>query len=209
MRTRLRKATPDDAKAFLYIKEQLPLMLNEDNTSSGGFLLGTDEATYIDYINSSYCMVAEEDNKVIGFGIIFPDEKLRESEVWIRRHSASWSIDLTKYESRSLCYFEQFAFLTGHKRAAVALAYHITNWAFSNGHQTLFATTVNKPVKNLAAIPFVHAANGCLAGNIDETYPVIGHINSDIHLVEADDFYEQAMKHPLYPMVLAHNIIIE
>lgn len=206
MKTKLRKATPADAKAFLYTKDQLPLAINGTNTTTGGFLLGTDEATYLDYINTSYCLVAEENNKVIGFGIIFPDGKLRESDVWVRRHSATWHIDLAQYELQQLCYFEQFAFLTGHKRAAVALAYHITSWAFAMGHETLFATTVNEPVRNLAAIPFVNAANGIKAGNINETYPIIGHINSDIHLVEASNFYERAKAHPLYSFVQSQTI---
>lgn len=80
---------------------------------------------------------------------------LRQSDVWLRGHSATWYIDLAAYEPQQLGYFEQFAFLQGHKRAAVALAYNITKWAFGIGHEKLFATTVNEPVRNLAAIPFV------------------------------------------------------
>lgn len=206
MKTKLRSARPDDADAFIAIKEQLPLTLSNGDTTTGGFLLGTTAETYREYIGNSYCLAAEENEKVIGFGIIFPDEVLRASDVWMRRDTATWHIDLDQYEKQSLCYFEQFAFLQGHKRAAVALAYHIANMAFGMGHTAMFTTTVNKPVLNLAAIPFINAANGCKAGNIDETYPIIGHINSDIYVLDAAMFYQQAAVHPLLPFVKMHTI---
>jgi hypothetical protein len=206
MKTKLRKARTGDADAFVAIKEQLPLTLSNGDTTTGGFLLGTTADTYREYISNSYCLVAEENEKVIGFGIIFPDEVLRASDVWVRRHTANWQIDLEQYETQSLCYFEQFAFLQGHKRAAVALAYHLTDLAFSMGHTAMFTTTVNRPVLNLAAIPFINAANGCKAGNIDETYPIIGHINSDIYVLDAAMFYQQAAAHPLLPFVKMHTV---
>lgn len=205
MSTILRKAIPGDEYAFVAIKDQLPLTMSDGTTSTGGFLLGTNAATYREYINSSYCLVAEQAGQPIGFGIIFPDEVLRSSDIWQRRHTASWNIELSAYENRSLCYFEQFAFVTGHKRTAVLLAYNIARWAFGMGHQVMFTTTVNKPIRNLAAIPFINAADGCHAGNIDETYPVIGHINSDIYMLEAEQFYINAAKHPLYPFVQANT----
>jgi hypothetical protein len=105
-----------------------------------------------------------------------------------------------------LCYFEQFAFLPGYKRTAVALAYSLVKRAFDLGNQSLFTTTVHTPIRNLAAIPFIQAANGIFAGNINEYYPLVGHINSDIYIIEAASFYRQTKLHPLYPFLQAHEM---
>lgn len=176
----------------------------DGSTSTGGFLLGTNEDTYRQYIDTCYCAVAEHNDNVAGFAIIFPDDVVRRSDVWTRRHSATWHIPLHEYEDHSLCYFEQFAFLPGHRRTAVALAYNITRHAFAMGHHTMFATTVNKPVRNLAAVPFIKAVNGIHAGNIDETYPVIGHINSDIYMLQAQTFSHGVQAHPLRSFLTHH-----
>jgi hypothetical protein len=205
MKTKLRRAVTEDVSSFMHIKKQLPLNTN-DSSSTGGFLLGTSEETYLDFIETSHCLVAESGDKVVGFGIILPDKILRESDVWTRRHSASWTIDLTNYEAQQLCYFEQFAFLKGHKRSAVSLAYNLVNLAFGAGAQTLFTTTVNKPVLNLAAIPFIKAVKGFKAGNINETYPVVGNINSDIYLVDPEMFRTCVHVHPLYPFLSSNTI---
>lgn len=209
MNTTLRKAVPGDEHAFVKIKQQLPLTMTDGTTSTGGFLLGTDEETYLEYINSCICLVAETAQEVVGFGIIFPDHVLRASDIWQRRHSAQWYVDLEKYESQQLGYFEQFAFLRGNKRSAVLLAYNITRHAYLSGCETIFTTTVNKPILNLAAIPFIGAANGIKAGNIDEEYPLIGQINSDIYLVTAADFFCKAKAHPLYPFCAENTIDIQ
>ncbi len=194
---KLRKARPEDATAMVAIKDQLPLTLSDGSTSTGGFLLGTDEATYREYINTSWCLVAEHEGRVIGFGIILPDAVLRASDIWLRRNEAAWQEDIAAYERQQLCYFEQFAFLRGHRRTAIALAYHLTMWACDAGCETLFTTTVRKPVLNLAAVPFVYAAGGHKAGCIDEIYPVVGQILSDIYVVPTAAFRANAAAHPL------------
>ena len=204
-RVRLRRAVPGDELAFLYIKSQLPLV-GADKTSTGGFLLGTDAQTYLRYIQTAHCLVSEFEGRIVGFGIILPDSLLRASDVWVRRYSANWDIDLPTYENQVLCYFEQFAFLKGHKRSAVALAYNLVKQAFEQGAEYLFTTTVNKPVLNLAAIPFIKAVKGIRGGTIDETYPLVGPINSDIWIVSARTYEEQVQAHPLYPFLVANTI---
>lgn len=199
-------ARPDDAAAFILIKNQLSFTQADGSTSKGGFLLGTDIDTYRKYIEQAHCLVAEVNEEVVGFGIIFRDEMLRNSDVWKRRHQANWQIDLTHYEHQKLCYFEQLAFLNGHRRLVISLAYHLVKWVFDLGYQTLFTTTVREPILNLAAIPFIRAVSGILAGNIDETYPVIGHINSDIYLLEAETFYVRTASHPLLELAEARPV---
>ena len=78
----------------------------------------------------------------------------------------------------------------GHSRTVIKLAYNIACWAFKEKHSTLFTTTVKNPITNLAAVPYILKGGGRKVGNIDEIYPVIGQINSDIYKLEADDFYK-------------------
>ncbi len=207
MSTIIRRALPEDAAAFVQIKDQLPLKLSDGGSTKGGFLLGTDLKTYQSYIQNAYCLVAATEQGVVGFGILLPDRLLRESEVWKKRHRAAWYIDLPFYEKQNLCYFEQLAFLPGHRKTVLKLSYTLVKWAFEEGHQTLFATTVNKPVLNLAAIPFIKAAGGIHAGNIDEVYPSIGAINSDIYLMASGLFFQKSAAHSLYPLFAANAYV--
>ncbi|MFN8348547.1 MAG: hypothetical protein U0X91_26330 [Spirosomataceae bacterium] len=208
MNTLIRKAVPEDAWAMVAIKNQLPLNFADGSVSAGGFLLGTDAATYRNYIEEAYCLVAEADGAVVGFGIVFPDALLRTSDVWQKRYEVDWLIDLAVYEPHPLCYFEQLAFLKGHKRAVLVLAYNLVKWLFDLGYAALFTTTVNKPILNLAAVPFIEAVAGKKVGNIDEVYPVVGQINSDIYLIEAAHFYQETEAHSLYPFFKANSIAL-
>ncbi len=65
----IRRSEYDDAKHFVTIKEML-VFNNEKESRNGGFLLGSDEKTYREYISYQYCLTAEIDNKIVGFGII-------------------------------------------------------------------------------------------------------------------------------------------
>ena len=206
MKSLIRKAELADATRFVEIKNQLPITLIDGTTPTGGFLLGTDAATYRYYIENAFCLVAEVDDKVVGFGIIFTDDMLRQSDVWQRRQFANWNIDLAKYEDKKLGYFEQLAALPGYRKLIVSLAYNLVLWVFDAGYDALFTTTVKEPIANLAAIPFIHAVKGIKAGNIDEVYPLIGPIKSDIYLIEAEMFYAESKAHPLFPFLSQQTI---
>lgn len=208
MTTIIRKAVPEDALTMVSIKNQLPLNFADGSVSTGGFLLGTDAITYQKYIEEAYCLVAESEGCVVGFGIVFPDSLLRESEIWEKRYEVDWLIHLPDYESKLLCYFEQLAFLKGHRKAVLLLAYNLVKWLFDSGYSALFTTTVNKPILNLAAIPFIEVVGGKKVGNIDEVYPVVGQINSDIYLVEAALFYQKTRDHSLYSFFEEHTIVL-
>lgn len=206
MKTTIRRAEIADAHHFVRIKNQLPMVQDAGQSASGGFLLGTDLLTYQTYIASAHCLVAEVNEVVVGFGILLPDGELRKAEIWQKRDLADWKIDLLRYEGQQLAYFEQLAFLPGHRRLVLKLAFNLIHWAIASGAETIFATTVRAPVLNLAAVPFIRAAGGHLAGNIDETYPGIGHINSDIYLVEASAFSRACQGHSLFPYLEQHLI---
>ena len=206
MSSLLRIAKKEDASSFIDIKNQLPITRADGTTTRGGFLLGTDLKTYEHYIETCFCLVAEVNHKVVGFGIIFDDDQLRRSHIWQRRELANWNVDLRHYESEMLCYFEQLAFLEGHKRLVIQLAYNLVKWAFRKNHSILFTTTVNKPITNLAAVPFINSVAGIKAGNIDEVYPSIGPINSDIYIIERQLFYKQIAASVLHNYLMLHTI---
>lgn len=205
--TTIRKAAIADAPAIFRLKEKLPLRSDGDKTSKGGFLLGTSIEKYEEYIKDGHCLVAEIDDELIGFGIIIPDEMLRDTELWQKRNLVDWQIDITSYENLRLSYFEQFAFLPGNRRLAVRLAYNLVKQTFEKGAEALFTTTVHRPVKNLAAVPFIYSADGVFAGNIDEHYPVIGQINSDIYVIDRASFTNAALKHPLLPFFTQNPMV--
>jgi hypothetical protein len=208
MNSKIRLAAVEDAAAFLAIKNELPITRTDGTTTRGGFLLGTDLQTYRQYIEQAYCLVAEVEGEVVGFGIVFGDSMLRNSDVWTRRREAKWFVDIEKYEKKRLCYFEQLAFLPGHRKLVIALAYNLVKWVFELGHEVMLTTTVREPIVNLAAVPFIHAVSGIHAGNIDETYPTVGHINSDIYLVESENFFKYTEKHRLYPFLQKNSVIL-
>jgi hypothetical protein len=186
----IRKAIPKDIDDFIRIKNQLPLKYTDESVSKGGFLLGTNEATYLKYIENDYCLVAENETGIVGFGIVLKNDSVKKSDVWIRRHQADWTINIQDYELQKICYFEQLAFLHGHSRTVMKLAYNVACWAFKEKHTALFTTTVKYPITNLAAVPYIMKSGGQKIGNIDETYPMIGQINSDIYKIDAQDFHE-------------------
>ena len=201
----IRKSIITDATAFVKIKDQLPMLRSQNNR--GGFLLGTNKATYQSYIKNAYSLSAIQNKKVIGFGIIFQDEVLRNTELWQKRSMVDWAVDISQLEQKKICYFEQLAFLTGHRRQVLTLAYNLVNFAFQQGHDVLLTTTVKKPILNLAAVPFIKAAGGKKVGEIDEVYPIIGQIQSSIYLIHANDFYTKVRQHPLFPFLKSNTII--
>lgn len=190
-----RKSISTDAPQFITIKDSLPMATGGDATSRGGFLLGTDLSTYQRYIENAYCQsLALEDGSLAGFGIIVPDAFVKRGELWTKRNSAHWEIDLATIESKKLCYFEQLAFRLGYGRYAPELCYRLIERAFTDGHELLLTTTVQRPVTNLAAIPFIEAVGGWQVGTIEEEYPAVGRIDSAIWLIEAKGFYEKVQE---------------
>ena len=193
----LRPALPADAAAMVRIKDQLPMQRTDGTTTRGGFLLGTDEAGYHRFIEHCHCLVSEDDEgNMKGFGILVPDAVLKASELWQKRHAAQWLADPVLYDDMPLAYFEQLAFLPGCRRSVVELAFRLVLDAFRGGAEAIFAGTVREPIVNLAAVPFIQAAGGQKLAEIDEQYPVVGHIRSDIWCMERRALYERLAGDP-------------
>ncbi len=197
MRNLIRPSIPDDASDFLRIKERLALRSASGRSIQGGFLLGTDLETYKDYISSGNCLTAITDDEIVGFGIAFSDTIFRSTAIWHRRHLIQGDMDLTQWANRTMCYVEQLAVLPGHSRIALSLAYRLVEAMFRSGHDLMITTTVSQPCLNLAAVPLILAVGGHKIGQIDEMYPQIGPITSDIYIVEADQFEKQTRSNPV------------
>lgn len=187
MNIKIRKALTEDAYSFLKLKENLSFKNVSGETTKGGFLLGTNIEEYQLYIKNDFCLVAENDSQIIGFGIVLKDKTLKNSSIWNKRHQTQWEIDIQSYENNSICYFEQLAFLNGYSRTVIRLCYQLMNLAFED-HETLFTSTVHSPILNLAAVPYILKASGNKVANIDEIYPEIGRIKSDIYKIERVDY---------------------
>lgn len=206
MKIKIRIAVAGDADGLVMIKDQLPLTYSDGRVTTGGFLLGTDRDTYLQYINHDYCLVAEKEHSIIGFGIILKDQSLKKSDIWQRRREAKWTIDIDAFEQQKICYFEQLAFLKGYSREVLKLSYNLVCRAFADGHAHLFTTTVKEPILNLAAVPYILKASGKKVGNINEQYPLIGQINSDIYKVDADLMVATVKSSALYHFLKSHYI---
>ncbi len=76
-------------------------------------------------------------------------------------------------------------------------AYELTRAAFEAGNDTLFTTTVSKPVRNLAAVPMIQSVGGCKVGEIKEGHPVLGSYTSDIYRIQKNDFFDSLRDHRL------------
>lgn len=206
MKTNIRIAKISDAPEFMKIKDQLSFKRIDGSTTTGGFLLGTTMEMYHAFIEKDYCLVAEKNNELIGFGILLKDEQVRKSEMWTRRHKAVWTIDIEQFEEKRICYFEQLAFLPGHSRDVFSVAYNLACWAFEEGHDHMFTTTVHKPILNLAAVPYILRSSGSLVGSIDEYYSMIGAITSDIYKIDAVSFYEAVRASHFLSFLQSHYI---
>lgn len=197
----VRIARKEDAPHFIEIKKQLSISYVEGTSTQGGFLLGTDLETYEAYIDLGYCLVAEVEGEVVGFGIVFHDALLRHSDLWKRRDEVNWLIDMNPYETAPIAYFEQLAFKQKHSKLAIELAFVLAKTAFDDGHVALFTTTVTAPIRNLAAIPLIEAVGGIVAGHISEFYESIGPMESDIHCMTAEAFQNKVSHLPVYQML--------
>ncbi|HPI54862.1 MAG TPA: hypothetical protein PLU10_09225 [Chitinophagaceae bacterium] len=207
MNKQIRKAVLSDAAALMAIKNQLSFTKIDGTSTTGGFLLGTDLSTYELYIEQTHVLVAEQEGRVVGFGIFFNDAWLRKSDLWQRREQVDWQLDMHVLEASTLAYIEQLAFLPGHRKQALLLIYNLVHWAYHLSHEALLTTTVKSPILNLAAVPYIMAAGGQQVGHIDEVYPVIGDICSDIYLLQKKDFYQRLEQHSLHEFFLAHTFV--
>lgn len=189
----IRRAARADVPALLEIKAALELSLNAEN--EGGFLLGTSAETYLEHIAKGEVWVLESSKGVVGFAVIWQNETLKASELFEKRHEATFLSDPGALLHLPIAYFDQLAVLPDPRHRA-----HGKNLALFallvglRSHPLILATTVSAPISNRAALPFLHAAGFETIGSIDEVYPGVGPISSTLHLLNKEVFLEQSQR---------------
>jgi ribosomal protein S18 acetylase RimI-like enzyme len=184
----IRDARLDDAPACLEIKRELHLSNLEPQR--GGFLLGTTLEGYEALIGQDHVIVAEDAGRVLGFVILLGQENLMRSDLWARASKAKLTLPVEHVLARGrIAYVEQLAMRPAFSSRVYAkyLAYHSLQRAFQD-HATVFTTVVREPVNNDAILPFLEVAGFASVGSIEEDYPDVGQIRSEIFALSSQVF---------------------
>lgn len=180
---RIRRATQADAEAILSVKRALALPPDAHEAPRGGFLLGSTLEQYRTLIQvADVWVLLGTDGAVAGFAVLLPEPVLRASELWARREAIHWETPggWTPPEER-VCYFDQLAVLPDARVRAPQLALAALRGAVRSGHEHLFATVVAHPVQNVASMALLRALGARRVGSVNEEYPQVGRIVSDLY----------------------------
>lgn len=190
---RIRRATQADAEAILAVKRALVLPPDALEAPRGGFLLGSTLQQYRALIGvADVWVLLGTDGAVAGFAVLLPEPVLRASELWARRAAIRWDTPAgwTPPEER-VCYFDQLAVLPDARVRAPHLALAALRGAVRSGHEHLFATVVSHPVQNVASMALLRALGARRVGSVDEEYPDVGRIVSDLYYAPIDGAHER------------------
>lgn len=181
---RIRAALPGDVELMLSVKSRLRF----SNTTRHGFLLGSSRGEYLELITRAAVALLLDDSNLLGFAIAMPDDLVRSSDLWQKRHMVQW-IDFSPadVECEKLGYFAQLAVLPEADLYVLALAVQVILQLKEHGHRHLFATTVAEPVRNTAALPFLALGKDRVIGRLTEFYEEVGTIVSNVHYMHMDD----------------------
>lgn len=190
-RLRLRPAALADADAMLAIKQRLRMHPDPGGAESsrGGFLLGSSRAEYEALISGAQVDVLQDGEDVVGFVTALPDAALRRSPLWQRRAQIAWGglgeAELAALEGLRLGYVDQLAVLPDpkYRLCAPALGFRALARLFDAGCDLVFATVVARPVRNLVTRPLLAAVGAVQLGALEEEYPEVGAITSDVFCV--------------------------
>ncbi|HZG44414.1 MAG TPA: hypothetical protein VEY93_15795, partial [Longimicrobium sp.] len=181
---KIRPARPGDVEGMLRIKQELRLDPAGD-APGGGFLLGATREQYEFLVaNAQVLALADDEDALSGFAVALPDAVLRATDVWARRRRIAWGDGRwDALEGTRVAYFDQLAVRPGrrYRMYAPALALAALERLAATGHQHLFATVVREPVMNLASPPLLHAIGAARVGSIEEEYPEVGRVVSDVY----------------------------
>jgi hypothetical protein len=181
---RLRKAGMQDLGAIVSIKEALRLLPGQA-AGRGGFLLGCSPERYAQLIERANVLLLEEAGEAFGFAVTLPDPLLRTSELWQRRAAIQWTTGEGEPPAGGrVAYFDQLALRPGaSRRHAPALAFAAVQELAVAGHGHLYATIIDAPVRNEAALPLMRVLRTRVVGMVEEHYPEAGRVVSELHYV--------------------------
>jgi hypothetical protein len=171
-----------DLDGILALRERLRLRV-EERAPRGGFLLGCSRERYAFFICRAETLVLERAGSVAGFAIMLPDPVLRASTLWARRGAIGWHKgEEAPPEAARIAYFEQLALCPDAPRLyAPALAFAALATVAEAGHDHLYATTLELPVRNAASLSLLRAVGARLVGSVQEEYEGIGRVVSALH----------------------------
>ncbi|MCA9571915.1 MAG: hypothetical protein KC656_28955 [Myxococcales bacterium] len=180
---RIRRAGLSDVPGMLALKRALTF----DGSTAGGFLLGTDAEGYRQRVADGEVWVLD-DARIVGLAIVLPDGPFRCSDLWERRADVRWEEDVEALAAGTLAYYDQLGVARGpYRRWGAALALTATLRVMETADQ-LVTATVQAPVCNLAAVPYIPRLGGRRVGRIDEVYPDFGPLVSDIWAIGRDGY---------------------
>lgn len=179
---RIRPACPGDLPAIVAIKEALGFVSGSPRPR-GGFLLGCAPERYSSLIGADCVLVLEQEGRLAGFAVAMPDPLLRASELWARRSLIRWrNGEGEPPPGEPIAYFDQLALApTASRLAAAPLALAAVCRLADSGHARLYATTLQAPIRNPAALPLLRGCGARVVGSVTEHYDNVGEVVSDLH----------------------------
>ncbi len=182
MTARIRPAGPGDLAAIVAIKEALAFAPGSARPR-GGFLLGCAPERYLALIGAGCVLVLEQERQIAGFAVTVPDPLLRASDLWARRSLIRWRAgEGEPPEGERIAYFDQLALAPSASRLGAApLALAAAGRLAEAGHARLYATTLQAPIRNPAALPLLRGIGARLVGRVTEQYEDVGEVVSDLH----------------------------
>ena len=197
MSARLREASAADVDALVAIKDELRFESGLARPR-GGFLLGCSPDHYAELVANGCAIVLEEREKVAGFAIILSDPLLRASELWARRSNIRWHRgEAEPPDGERIAYFDQLALAPGASRLnAAPLALAAVRRLIAAGHDRLYATTLQAPIRNPAALPLLRAFGARLVGQVTEHYEGVGEVVSAVHCASLGGVKAPALSSP-------------
>jgi ribosomal protein S18 acetylase RimI-like enzyme len=179
---RIRPAGPGDLAAIVAIKEALGFAPGSPRPR-GGFLLGCPPERYSALIAAGCVLVLEQEGRVAGFAVALPDPLLRSSDLWARRSLIRWrDREGEPPPGEPIAYFDQLALAPWASRLGAApLALAAVSRLAEAGHARLYATTLETPIRNPAALPLLRGFGARVVGSVTEHYEGVGEVVSDLH----------------------------
>jgi hypothetical protein len=180
--SRIRPAGRDDVAAIVAIKEALAFAPGSPRPR-GGFLLGCAPERYSALIAADCVLALEQEGRVAGFAIALPDPLLRASDLWARRSLIRWLCgEGEPAPGEPIAYFDQLALAPWARRLdAAPLALAAARRLAESGHAWLYATTLQAPIRNPAALALLRGVGARVVGSVTEHYDDVGEVVSDLH----------------------------
>jgi len=193
----VRPAESSDVENILEIKAALSIRPDQDPHPGGGFLIEADVDAVLKNIRDDIVLVAEDpENKCLaGYAKVLRHDTVM-TDLWPRRGNAALSISTDVLANGQMAWFDQLGMRMGHqyRRHAPLLALRATV-AGLEGHTVIGAAVMKEPAPNINSLRLLDRAGFRNIGSISEDLPDVGHVASDIYMIDKETF-ERNMTSP-------------